>query len=161
MPCRQILYHLSHQGSPVVTRIAKKSQLDCSLEPKTPVKQEGPGACSVPRFQGWASSTDTRRCGTAENRKCVSLWAAPNQHLSPLEASSSQKIKKERERDLFPLPYAWFRSECHRGTGSVASGKNMLVSSKQQSSEPVLDDIYLLCELLQFLYSPGSLFQLL
>ena len=95
--CRQILYHLSHQGSPFVTRIAKKSQLDCSLEPKTPVKQEDPGACSVPLFQGWASSADTRRSSTAVSRKHASLWAA-QQHLSPSEASSSQKKKKKGER---------------------------------------------------------------
>ena len=98
--CRQILYHLNHQGSPFVTRIAKKSQLDCSLEPKTPVKQEDPGACSVPLFQGWASSADTRRSSTAVSRKHASLWAA-QQHLSPSEASSSQKKKKKRRETYF------------------------------------------------------------
>ena len=154
--CRQILYHLSHQGSPFVTRIAKKSQLDCSLEPKTPVKQEDPGACSVPLFQGWASSADTRRSSTAVSRKHASLWAA---QAASVPIRSLVVSKKKEERDLVLLPYAWwFRFECHRGTGSVASGKNMLVSRKQQGLEPVLDDLYLLCELLRFLYSPGSLF---
>lgn len=122
-------------------------------ELRTLVGEEVQSACSVPFLQPFSPLplVGARWSGLAKSKSEASLWDAPGQPFAPIRSLIFSKRKNYLASKLLKLfSPIWVGLGLHvtGAAGSVASGKNTLVSRKQQDLEPVLDGISL-CELLQ------------